>query len=100
MSGAIDLCKTQRYDLILLDVDRAGAAVGLGGAEFLMQAELLGQGLAQRAVVIDQQDPPLMGRPGTAARHRVSACDHGFTSTPRQKAIMSLMFAAAAEGSR
>ena len=78
----------------------AAPRIGFGGREFLMQAQLLGQRLPQRTVVIDQQNPPFMGRPGAAARRRFSACDHGFTSTPRQKAIMSLMFAAAAEGSR
>jgi hypothetical protein len=95
-----DIQQDQVVALGLAEIDRGGAVFGFGGAEFLMQAELLRQRLAQGAVIVDQQDPPFMGRPGAAARRRFSACDHGFTSTPRQKAIMSLMFAAAAEGSR
>ncbi len=96
--------------LLLGDVERLGGGLRLGDRELLVQLQLLGQRMAQRRIIIDDQYLATRRHLPSSARRRsstrlVTAAKGPFipaaqrsTVTPCQKATWSLICAAAVFG--
>ena len=76
--GQADVEQHQVVAMCLDPFERRAAVSGLGDHELLVQLQLLGERLAQRIVVVDDQDSFAQSRRPIPSSHRstpISACD-------------------------